>query len=219
MKLPFQEEVEEIRTRMRSAFAVIYLTLLSIIQGVALAALFAKVDSLIARHLFHAPQIILSLGIFLAIVAVWNQYQMGLHLYTWTANLVDAFIPFTLGVFELAMISGLEYSVAAVLVANGLLLLTGIAAFEQQYYQLRKNLQAAPFLQQLNRGFRAADIWSCIVAAAIALGAAASIAHLSPNPTADLIGSLVLVALALGHLAREVHQWRVVQRRLSELAA
>lgn len=204
---------------MRSAFAVTYLTLLSIIQGVALAALFAKVDSLVARHLFHAPQIILSLGVFLAIVAVWNQYQMGLHLYTWTANLIDAFIPFTLGLFEFIMISGLEYGVAAVLVANGLLFLTGIIAFEQQYHQLRKDQQAALFLQRLNRGFRAADIWSCIVGAAIVFGTAAAIAHLTSKPTADLIGALVIVALALGHLAREVHQWRVIQRRLLELAA
>jgi len=217
--LAYPEEVEEIRTRMRNAFAVIYLGLLSIIQGVALAALFGKADSMLSRHLFHLPQLILSLGIFLAIVAVWNQYQMGVMLYAWTAELFDAFIPFTIGIFEFGMISALEYGASAVLLADGLLLLVGIAAFEQQYYQLRRNTKAAPFLQQLNRGFRAADIWSCVVGAAIALGSAAAIGRWAPNPTGDLIGSFVLVALALSHLTREVYQWRIVLQRLDALAA
>lgn len=216
--MAYSEEVEEIRARIRSAFATIYLTLLSIIQGVALAALFAKVDSLLASGRFHAPQFVMALGIFLSIVAVWNQYQMGLNLYAWTANLIDAFIPFTLGLFEFAMISSIGYSASAMLVANGLLLLTGIAAFEQQYFQVRRSVHAA-FLQSLNRGFREHDVASCIGAAAVAFGTAAWISWSAPSPSRELMGALVLVALATGHLVREVVQWRVVQRRLSELAA
>ena len=214
--MAFRKEVDEIRTHMREAFAVIYLTLLSIIQGVALAALFMKVDSIIARHSFHAPQIIMAIGIFLTIVTIWNQYQMGLMLYVWTAQLFDAFIPFTIGLFEFGMISGLEYGAAAVLVADGLLGLTGIAAFEQQYYQLRKSEQA-PFLERLNHGFRAADIWSCVVGGAIAFGAAALVARSASSSSAELAGSLVLVLLAVAHLVREVYQWGIVQRRLTEL--
>ena len=42
----FALEVEEVRERMRSAFATYYFTQLSVIQGVALAALFVKVAHL-----------------------------------------------------------------------------------------------------------------------------------------------------------------------------
>jgi hypothetical protein len=53
--LAFSREREEMRARIRGAFSTSYLTLLSIIQGTAFAALFAKVDSLVTQHSFHAP--------------------------------------------------------------------------------------------------------------------------------------------------------------------
>lgn len=204
---------------MRSAFTTTYLTILSIIQGVALAVLFAKVDSLIARHLFHAPEILLSIGIFLAIVAVWNQYQMGLMIYVWTAQLFDAFIPFMLGLFEFWMISGIEHGASAVLFSNGLLLLTGLAGLEYQYFQVRSTRRADAFVHQLNRSFRATDAASAVGAALVSFGTAALISRSGPPAWHEVAGASLLVALAIGHLVREVLQWRVVQRRLSESSA
>jgi len=65
------------RARIRGAFSTSYLTLLSIIQGTAFAALFAKVDSLVTQHSFHAPQAVMAFGLLLLIVALWNQYLIG----------------------------------------------------------------------------------------------------------------------------------------------
>lgn len=209
------DEAEEIRTRMRGAFSTIYLTLLSIIQGVALAVLFAKVDSLIDGHEFHAPQVVMATGIFLAIVAVWNQYQMGVMLYAWTAEIFDAFIPFGLGLTEYAMISAIDRGASAVLFANGALLVMGIAAFEYQYFQVRRNAGAGAFVHELNHDFRAMDAISTAIAAALAFAAALLLARAGPGSPGELAGAWLVVAIAVGHFAREVLQWRTVQRRLA----
>lgn len=200
---------------MRGAFSTIYLTLLSIIQGVALAVLFAKVDSLIEKGELHAPQVVIATGIFLAIVAVWNQYQMGVMLYTWTAEVFDAFIPFVLGLAEFAMISAIDRGPSAVLFANGALLIAGIAAFEYQYYQVRRNADAGAFVHELNHDFRAMDAISTTIAAAVALAAAMLLAHVQPGSIGEIAGAWIVVAIAAGHLSREVLQWRTVQQRLS----
>jgi hypothetical protein len=212
------EEVEEIRARTRDAFATTYLTLLSIIQGVALAVFFAKVDSLLARGLFHVPQILTAVGIFLAIVAVWNQYQMGVMLYTWTAQVLDAIIPFTIGLCEFAMISGMERGPAAVLFANGFLLVCGLIGFEYQYVQVRRNAGAGAFVHELNRASRATDAISTAIAAATAFTTAWLVGRFDGSSMMEMLGASLVVAIAVGHLAREMLQWRTVQRRMSEAA-
>jgi len=214
----FAQEVEEVRERTRSAFATYYFTLLSIIQGVALAALFAKVDSLIQRHGYHTPQLIMTLGIFLWIVGTWHQYQMGLMLYSWTAQLFDSFTPFTLGVFEFAAIIGMDHGVSIVLLANGLFFIPGLAAFEYQYSQARRSASTVAFTDQLNAGFRAVDGMSCVMSAVISLSAAALTWRLDPASGYQAAGASVVVILAIGHLAREAIEWSIVQRRLAEMA-
>jgi hypothetical protein len=211
------QEIAEIRTRTKSAFTGTYLTLLSIIQGVALTVLFTKVDSLVSDGSFHAPQVIGAIGTFLVIVAVWNQYQMGVMIYSWTAQLFDAFIPFTIGLCEFAMVSGIERGISMLLVANGLLLACGIAAFEYQYYQVRRNTYAGSFAHELNRTYRVVDSVMTAAAALVAFGSAWLVGR-SSSPPAQIAGACIVVAIATAHLAREVLQWHAVQRRLSDAA-
>ena len=215
----YAEEVEEIRARMRGGFGTVYLTLLSIIQGTVLAGLFAKVDSLIGRHSFHAPQIVIAIGIFLWVVALWHQYQMGLLLYNWTAQLIDAFIPFMLGVFEFAAIIGMEHGVSFVLFALGLFYLIGIAGFEYQYLQAWRNIRAGAFFRRLSGDFRTVDTLSCVVSAAVVFAAAMLTAGADPASGYQLAGAWVIVALAIAHMVRQTIEWRIIQRRLSEVAA
>jgi hypothetical protein len=217
-RLNRSQEVEEIRTRTRNAFATTYLTLLSIIQGVALAAFVAKVDSLLARGLFHVPQMLIGVGVFLTIVAVWNQYQMGVMVYSWTAQILDAIIPFAIGLCEFAMISGIERGPAAVLVANGLLLVFGLIAFEYQYFQVRRNAIAGAFVHELNHAFRATDAISTTIAAALAFATAWLEVRFASSITMEFVGASLVVAIPVGHLAREVLQWHTIQRRMGKAA-
>ena len=210
----FAEEVEEIRNRTRSAFATTYLTLLSVMQGTALAALYVKVDSLIERQEFHPLQMTLTAGIFLTVVLLWNQYQMGLMLYYWTATLFDVTVPFMFAAFEFAMIIAIRYGAAAVLTTLGLFFAVGIAALEHQYWQIRRNARAAAFMHVLTRGFRALDIAACVLSAVILLGTAAVISR-APTEGNQLVGAWILVAVAIGHAVREVSEWGLAQRRLT----
>lgn len=215
--MAFLKEREEMRARIRGAFSTSYLTLLSIIQGTAFAALFAKVQSLVSQHSFHAPEIVMAIGLFLLIVALWNQYLIGTMLYNWTLQLTDSLLPFTFGVFEFAMIIQLENGVA-VLAINGLFLLFGVVGLVHQYRQAHKS-ESAEFTARVARGFRAVDITSSIVIGLLLLGAAAVISRLGQSTLTELVAAGLVVAVALANLAREAHQWHLVQHRLSEMTA
>lgn len=215
---PYVEEIEKIRERMRSPFTSFFLTLLSIIQGTALAALFAKVDALITRQNFHAPQIIMSIGIFFVIVTLWTQYQMGSLLYSWPVRVIDAFIPFVFGVFEFVMIIGMEHGAFFVLLTFGLFFVIILFGFEYQYLQVRRNFRADAFMHQLTLGFRTLDSGSSVASAVILLGTAALISHLGTNATFELAGAWVIVMVALGHAVRQAYQWGLVERRLADVS-
>lgn len=215
----YSEEIKEIRERMRSPFTSFFLTLLSIIQGTALAALFAKVDSLITRQNFHAPQIVMAIGIFLAIVTLWTQYQMGSLLYSWPVRVIDAFIPFVFGLFEFVMIIGMEHGAFFVLITFGLFFVIIVFGFEYQYLQVRRNFRADAFMHQLTLGFRALDSGSSLASAVILLGMAALISHSGPSVFYQLVGAWVIVAVALGHAVRQAYQWGLVEQRLADISA
>jgi hypothetical protein len=207
-------EPAEIRERIKTTFSNSYLTLLSIIQGTALATLFLKVDYLVGRQSFHAPQLVMAIGILLAIILLWNQYQMGVSLYYWHSSLYDAFIPFSFGIVEFSAILGLENGGMILLIAFGSFFALGVFAFEHQYLQLRRCSAPDHFVRKLTRGFRALDATSCAVSAGVFFVAALTISHLQ-RPTADLTAGWVLIAVSIGQAAREVYFWRVALHRLS----
>ncbi len=207
-------EPEQIRKRMKETFSSSYLTLLSIIQGTALATLFLKVDYLIDRQGFHAPQLVMAVGLVLSIILLWNQYQMGVCLYYWQSSLLDAFIPFSFGIVEFTAILGLEHGGKIMLIAFGSVFVVGIYAFENQYLQLRKTAGPRAFVHRLTRGFRLLDAASCAGSAAIFFAAAAVAWHQQPS-AADLVAGWVLIGIAIGQAAREIYFWRAVQQRLA----
>lgn len=213
--MAFLKEREEMRARIRGAFSTSYLTLLSIIQGTAFAALFAKVQSLVAQHSFHAPEAVMAIGLFLLIVALWNQYLIGTMLYSWTLQLTDSLLPFIFGVFEFAMIIQFEDGVA-VLAINGLFLLIGVVGLEHQYRQARKS-ESAEFTAHVARGFRATDVTTSVVTGVLLLVAAALISRLGQSTLGGLVAAGIIVAVALANLAREARQWHLVQQRLAEM--
>jgi hypothetical protein len=211
------QEVEQIRDRMRNTFSNAYLTLLSIIQGTALATLFLKVDYLIGRQSFHAPQLVMAIGLLLSIVLLWNQYQMGVSLYYWPSQLFDAFIPFSFGIAEFSAILGLEHGGMIMLVAFGAFFALGVLAFEHQYWQLRRGAGPDAFVHRLTRGFRGLDVASCAVSAAIFLGTAAFLLRVHTGAN-DLVAGWVLIAVSVGQAAREVYFWNRAQQRLASAA-
>lgn len=104
-------------TSLRTAFSSSYLTLTSIIQGVALAYLVVVVDE--EMHEFGAAQWLFVATAFLAIASAWHEYMTAVTVFVWVPRLWDSLIPFLLGGSELMLIrslrrpGGLEWSFLA----------------------------------------------------------------------------------------------------------
>lgn len=211
-----KQQLEEIRDRLRLAFSSSYLTLLSIIQGTALAVLFGKIDHLIQGPLgFGASQALMALALFLLIVLIWNQYQMGVMLYNWTPKLLDSFIPFTFGLCEFTAILGLERGFRITLLTLGAMFVLGIVAFEYQYAQVQKSSELTNVIHRVQAGFRRVDDLSC-VASSVLLFLTSAIVWRTYGTAASfpILASAVVIVIAIGHGVRQAIHWHFVQLRL-----
>ncbi len=79
---------EIVSQRLKSQFAPAYLTLTSIIQGVALAVLAARVEATYAQ--FDATDWLLTIATFLAFVTLWHEYLMQALAFVWLPTLLDS---------------------------------------------------------------------------------------------------------------------------------
>lgn len=93
------ESLDSVIIRIKGSFASVYLSLTSIIQ----AAVFAYLIFILDTHFseLHFSNIIPLICSFLLIVITWNEYMMGATAFVWIPRLIDSFIPFILGIFEL----------------------------------------------------------------------------------------------------------------------
>lgn len=89
-----------------ASFTSTYLTLTSIIQGVALAYLVVVVDD--EFDSLRPATWILVVAMFLAIVAAWHEYMTAVSVLEWIPRTRDSLIPFALGGAELAAIGSLS---------------------------------------------------------------------------------------------------------------
>ena len=87
--------------RLLSQFAPAYLTLTSIIQGVALSALVIRVEGN-SDH-FGPANWLLAAATLLTFLLVWHEYLMQALAYVWMPTLLDSAIPFAFLVAELFM--------------------------------------------------------------------------------------------------------------------
>jgi hypothetical protein len=93
-------------TALRGAFSTTYLTLTSIIQGVALAYLVVIVDEEMGA--FATAHWLLIATTFLIIAAAWHEYMTAVTVFVWIPRLRDSLIPFLLGGSELMLIRSLR---------------------------------------------------------------------------------------------------------------
>lgn len=93
----------EFKDRMVESFPSVYLTLISIVQGVSVSVLAANFFDLIANPggtswLEALPYALLS---FFAIVLVSFKYNWFVGIYKWSPKFPDTLIPFLLGIFQI----------------------------------------------------------------------------------------------------------------------
>ena len=117
---------EMISQRLKGQFAPAYLTLTSIIQGVALSVLAARVEATYAQ--FDATDWLLTIATFLVFLEVWNEYLMQVLAFVWVPTLLDSLVPFAFLACELFMAHFVYHGLRGWLLTLGLIFIVGGAA-------------------------------------------------------------------------------------------
>jgi hypothetical protein len=93
---------EIVARRIKGAFGSTYLTLMSVMQGVALAALAARVADSSGR--FDAGDWVITFDTFIVLVVVWNEYLVAALAFAWIPTFLDSLLPFSLLGAELFLV-------------------------------------------------------------------------------------------------------------------
>jgi hypothetical protein len=115
-----------------------YLTLISMIQSLALGYLLTILDLGAMRQTTYVLQVIAT---FTAIVLVWHEYAVGTVLYVWVIDLLDSVIPFVLGLAQYFLITTLkrgEWGPKWWLGAFGFFGVVSLLAFMNQFLKAAK---------------------------------------------------------------------------------
>jgi hypothetical protein len=124
---------EVVATRLKGQFAPAYLTLTSIIQGVAISTLVARIEATSSQ--FDAADWLLATATFLAFLLVWHEYLMQALAYVWMPTLLDSLVPFALLVAELFAAHFVYGNQRAWLLAVGVAFTVGVAAWGASFVQ------------------------------------------------------------------------------------
>lgn len=106
------------------------------IQGVALSTLISRVTPSLTA--FDAVQWALTTTTFLIYIIVWNEYVMGGLTYVWMLTLIDAALPFTFLIVEVAMALAISRDPRAFLLANAGVAVVALAQYAHTYIQARR---------------------------------------------------------------------------------
>jgi hypothetical protein len=117
---------EIVSQRLKSQFAPAYLTLTSIIQGVALAVLAERVEATYTQ--FDSTDWLLTIATFLAFVTLWHEYLMQALAFVWMPTLLDSLVPFAFLASELFLAHFVYHGLRGWLLALGLSFVVGVVA-------------------------------------------------------------------------------------------
>lgn len=217
--------VDDVRQRggllafLRASFSSQYLTLTSIIQGVALAYLIVVVDEELAQ--LGTAQWLFVVAAFLTIVSAWHEYMTAVTIFVWVPRFWDALIPFLVGASELMLIrslrrpGGLEWSFLAL----GIAALAALLAFLNMY-------RSAAAEEDLNRDllarlnpYRRVTLGFLIAASVLLFLFAAAEVTTGASTTLDVVLSATALGLVLVFVARGYFYWNRVVRIAREDAA
>ncbi len=106
-----QPHYRVIHHKLKDSLSPIYITLLSVIQGVALADLALVVAANYQQYtLMHWLLVLFNFGV---LIGIWNHYMMNNKLWDWIPDLRDACIPFVVGALELVFNHTISLSLSA----------------------------------------------------------------------------------------------------------
>jgi hypothetical protein len=129
------------RRRVEDSFRDIYLTLVSIIQGVALGFLAESIAA--GRHDLTAERAGRIVTMFLVIVVVWQEYMVGAVMFAWTPGILDSLVPFSLGLGEGLMVAAIDDDITSFLLYYACVGAVSFAAGVNYWWQARRKQTVA----------------------------------------------------------------------------
>jgi hypothetical protein len=195
---------ERLSARLKGQYAPVYLTLTSIIQGVALSTLATRVEATSSD--FGVIEWLLSATTFLVFLAVWNEYLLQVLAFVWVPTLLDSLVPFGFLGAELFLAHFVFHDLRAWLLALGCVGFIGTAASVVTETQVRmlleENREIARLLAPHRRG--RGVLIGALVALCFGAGALYDVARLGQ---AQLAIALVALGAVVGLVGSSVPVW------------
>jgi hypothetical protein len=202
--------------RLRSSYISATLTILSIIQGVALAALGATVAAHAARLI--AAQWLMVIVTFGALILVWTQVSLDTMTWVMVPDFALILVPFSVGALELLLVAAITSNLALWLIGGAVVIAfssLGLAAVERRAGQESENAQLLARLRGLRRSAHVYNLVGVVLFVLLAvgslLGGFSSVAAAAGMPTAAATLAAALAGLwMVGWLLRSAAYWRKV---------
>ena len=192
-----------VAARLRAQFAPAYLTLTSIIQGVALSALVVRVEGMYGH--FDLANWLLATATLLAFLLVWHEYLMQALAYVWMPTLIDSAVPFGFLVTELFLAHFVYGNERVWLLVAGLAFVLAIVAWGTTHAHTQEN---ADVLEAV-AGLSPVRLLPSVISIVVFLGMWALYEVIGLGQVSGLVAAVAVVVIG-GVIATTVPYWNRV---------
>ena len=134
--------------RLRASYGPTYLTILSVVQAVAMGDL-AQIVAAEYQH-FTLVQWVLTLNTFGVLIITWNVFSVQSALWRWIPDVRDSAVPFVVGALELFLNHTIMVSLSAWLIAVSLVAFAGALGTLHIYWRAAREEEHAELLSRLS---------------------------------------------------------------------
>lgn len=203
---------DRLLSRIEESFHGAYLTLLSIIQGVAFAYLVAQWPQ--QGSPFETYQWVLFIATAGFIVVAWQEYLIGATMFSWVPTVMDAAVPFGLAALEVIVAASIDISLSRYVGACAALCFGGVIAYSNYYYQAQRGLGDSPAHSQLFRNLHRSGLAILSISVPYFLLLWFWTLNTQSTSTRDTTIGLLCALPATGMLARIPPFWNQVVRQV-----
>ena len=147
-----QPHYRVIHHKLKDSLSPIYITLLSVIQGVALADLALIVGA--GYQQFTLVRWLLVLINFGMVISIWHTFTIHITLWSWIPDLRDAIVPFVIGALELVFNHMISLSLSAWLFILAIIATTATLAIWYVGQRAKEESENTKMLSLLRRQHR-----------------------------------------------------------------
>src|SRR5262245_10586291 len=202
--------MSSLRDDAKRLFPTITLTLVSIVQALALQALLQGALDPLANHgegAAFALRMFQVVGVFLMLVIVWHEYVLGVVRFRYVIGLQDSLIPFVLGFAELGVIEATYNApLETWFLWQALALAVGVWIYWHQTWRARHDPEAGDIRERHGQFTATQRIAFMVASSAFCVVVSLAIAQLHPSLDVQiaLVGALIVGQLGFGAVSARV---------------